>query len=90
MRRTREDSSSFCDRRLSVEAAEMEPDANKEIDIVHYVYPKYLQEREFPKWTKEDTVKAHKYHIQVRGFDCVCLCGGQRSHACCSDRYHYL
>lgn len=43
----------------------MQPDPVRELEIEHYVYPAYLRERELPKWTKEDAVKLHDYHIKV-------------------------
>lgn len=65
----------------------MEPDPVKELEIEHYVYPSYLREREIPKWTKEDAVQRHKYHIEVGPNNRACELG-RRSSACCLNRYH--
>lgn len=55
----------------------MEPNPAKELEIEHYVFPSYLKEREIPKWTKEDAVRLHNYHIEVGPNARVCVSGSK-------------
>lgn len=43
------------------------------VEITHYVYPKCLEEREFPKWTAKDAMSLHKYHTEVGTFFLIFL-----------------